>query len=260
MYRPTSAKSLSTDAVGLDADFARDVELVTEDGHTIRGWLVKAQGQERKRNEANPVVLYFPGNSLNRRERISGLREFAAQGFDVLIFDYRGFGDSTGSPTEAALSADAEAIWDYAREDLACEQDRIIVFGESLGGAVALSLWDDVTGGAKRPATVILNSTFVSMPRTVRSLYPMFPFDWLLLDHWPSIERIGNIPSPVIVFHGTDDEMIPVAHGRQLAAAGATARFVEVPGGAHNDLPTMLLRNELKVIRAKLNPLGEDQP
>ena len=246
LYRPTVADRLALRDAGLDERFGRDLEFTTPDGETLRGWLINGRGDAG--DGPRPLVIYFPGNSLNRRERLADLREVAGRGFDILIFDYRGFGDSTGAPSEAALSADARLLWRFARDELGYDADRIVLFGESLGGAVALSLWDGSNPDPPRPAGVILNSTFASMPQTVRWHYPWFPFHWLLLDRWPSVERIGRVEAPIVVFHGSADEMIPPAHGRALAAASPRARFVEIPGGAHNDLPPRRLRRELDAL------------
>lgn len=248
MYRPTVADGLRIAAVNPDPAFGKDVELRTSDGNTLRGWLLYGTN----RHGHAPLVLYFPGNSLNRQERINDLREVAARGFDVLIFDYRGFGDSTGSPTESNLSADALLAWNYARGELGYDESRIVVFGESLGGAVALSLWSDKNPKPPHPAAVILNSTFASMPQTVAWHYPWFPFQLLLLDRWPSIERIARVDMPVIVFHGAEDSIVPVAHGRALAQALPGARFIEIPGDTHNEIPMMNLCQELDAIIADL--------
>ena len=148
MYQPTVANRLSITDSGLGADFGIDVELTTADGNTIRGWLINGRSLQKQDRGNAPLVLYFPGNSLNRSERINDLREVAARGFDVLIFDYRGFGDSTGSPTESTLSADALLVWQYARNTLGYNERRIVVFGESIGGAVALSMWSKTNSRA----------------------------------------------------------------------------------------------------------------
>lgn len=250
MYRPKVTESLRAAAVGLDPELVRDVQLQTLDGHILNGWLLK---QARPDSEhMNPLVIYFSGNSLNRHERMDDLREVAACGFDVLIFDYRGYGDSSGSPSEGKLTSDAQLVWEYACKYLNYDANGIVVFGESLGGAVALSLWSTGIANPPQPAALILNSTFVSMPRTVAWHYPMFPFRFLLLDRWPSIDRIARVIAPVIVFHGTADDMVPVAHGRELAQASADARFIEFPGAGHNEIPMRRLRTELNRIRVSI--------
>lgn len=251
MYRPTVAESLSIVDLKLNEQFGHDVQLKTDDGELLRGWLINASSRLSQDGDGAPLVVYFPGNSLNRHERMTDLREFAARGFDVLIFDYRGFGDSTGSPSEASLSADALLIWNYARSQ--CNEARIVIFGESLGGGVALSLWDKDSVEPPQPAAVFLNSTFSSMQQTVAWHYPLFPFQFLLLDRWPSIHRIAQVDAPVTVYHGSDDQMVPVEHGRALAQTAKQATFIEIDGGTHNEIPMMRLRAELDDLVRKLS-------
>lgn len=252
MYRPVTADSLAVADAGLNNAFARDVQITTPDRAMLNGWLVNHQSSASTEHDSAPLVIYFPGNSLNRGERISDLREVAARGFDVLMFDYRGYGDSSGSPTESALSADARLVWNYARDELGYDEHQIVVFGESLGGAVALSLWDESASSPPQPAALILSSTFASMPATVAWHYPAFPFQYFLLDRWPSAERIPQVESPVTIFHGTDDQLIPLSHAQQLAQAAVDVRLMEIPGGTHNDIPLMQLRAELNRIHAEL--------
>ena len=204
--------SVRAGAISLDPEFVHDVKVQTPDGNTLNGWLLRHAKHDL--DHESPLVVYFPGNSLNRSERFDDLREVASREFDVLIFDYRGYGDSSGSPSERALTSDARLVWEYASEELKYAENRIVVFGESLGGAVALSLWSGDIATHPRPAALILTSTFVSMPRLVAWHYPMFPFRFLVLDRWPSIDRVTAVRAPIIVFHGTVDDMVPVEHGR----------------------------------------------
>ncbi len=244
VYHPTVAESLRVEAVGLDPEFVRDVQIQTTDDKTLNGWLLK----QSKHNYADkaPLVIYFPGNSLNRFERMSDLREIATCGFDVLIFDYRGYGDNSGTPSEKKLSSDAKLIWEYARYVLKYDEKRIVIFGESLGGAVALSLWSTEIVKPPQPAGLILSSTFASMPITVAWHYPMFPFRYLLLDRWPSIDRIARVDAPITIYHGTADKMVPVAHGRELSQASGNSRFIEIAGATHNEIPMHRLRADLE--------------
>ena len=248
MYQPTRSDDLRVAAVGLKSDQFSDVSITTADGETIRGWLLKSNAKEPR-----PLVLYFGGNAGNRFERIDDLKEVAGCGYDVLVFDYRGFGDSTGSPSEAATTADARACWDYALSEIGLDQDRIVVFGESLGGAVALSLWSDESLAGPVPAGVILNSTFDSMPATVGSLYPAFPFRYFVWDRWSSIDRIRRVKTPITIFHGSADSMVPIGHARRLAEAGGTrVTFHEIEGAEHNHLPHSQLRMTLKAVTERM--------
>lgn len=248
MYRPSVANSLSVKQLKLDAQHAGDVQIKTADGEILNGWLLKSSTNEIS---AGKLVIYFPGNSMNRYERIYDLQELALYGYDVLIFDYRGFGDRTGSPTEFNISRDAKLIWQYATGELKYSEKDIVVFGESLGGAVALSLWsNDIPLKGREsflhPGALILSSTFASMPRTVKFSYPWFPFQYLVLDRWPSIDRVPRVTCPITILHGTDDDMIPISEARALAAASSHATFVEIPGAGHNDVPKPQLQTLLQ--------------
>lgn len=247
MYRPTVADNLRiADCQPLDGE---DVQRTTPTNHKIHGWLIR-NSRVNPIDEQSQLVVYFPGNSLNRRNRIDDLREFTSRGYDVLIFDYRGFGDSTGSPSETALTNDARLVWQYAIDELGYEETETVIFGESLGGAVALSLWNEDNPHPPQPAALILNSTFASMPRTVAWHFPWFPFQYLLLDRWPSIDRIGRVQSPIIIFHGDNDQMIPLSHGKALADASTNAQFIEIRGGSHNDIPMLQLRKQLDALKS----------
>jgi len=248
MYRPTSSVNLSVAELKLDPNEFRDVQLLTADNETLRGWLLTTQHPENDEPETihRRLVIYFPGNSLNRHERIQDLQEIAHCGYDVLIFDYRGYGDSTGSPSESALTKDTRQIWNFARDELHYPENQITIFGESIGGAVALSLWSETSGVHPKPKAVILSSTFASMALTVHEHYPWFPFHYLVLDRWPSLDRIQYVKVPITIFHGTDDDFVSLAQARKLSQAAHNATFVEIPGSGHNDIPTTQLKALLK--------------
>ena len=261
MYRPTKAVSLKVADLRLDPSRIRDVQIQTSDDTTLNGWLLlppttsldvqkQLAGDQEKQSRTERLVIYFPGNAQNRSLRRDDLEEIAKCGSHVLIFDYRGYGDSSGSPSETAITADAREIWKFAHEELNFRDEQIVLFGESLGGAVALSLWSDESGLYPQPQAVLLSSTFASMPRTVACNYPWFLFQYLVLDQWRSIDRISRVKAPIRIFHGTSDKLIPIAEARSLAfACGDTSRLTEIPDGEHNDIPMHLLRQELRRIR-----------
>jgi len=262
IYRPTAAESLSVANLKLNPETIRDIELTTPDGTTLRGWWMKGRKMVGLEDEApgggppapvgprdfgdSPLALVFPGHSLNRHERFTDLRQLTSYGYDVLIVDYRGFGDSGGSPSEARLTADARQVYQYARDELGYEECRIVLFGESLGGAVALSLWAeegdaDPDEAAPEPAAVILSSTFASLPDTVAWHYPLFPFHYVLLERWESLDRVRRVTAPVTVFHGEQDAMTPISQARALAEAAPNGTFHALPDRGHNDVPPMQL-------------------
>lgn len=248
MYRPTQTAALPVADAGFESGL--DVEIQTPESVTLRGWLVKSTASSLESSE-RALVIYFPGNAQNRAERADDLREVAREGYDVLIFDYRGYGDSEGSPRESDMISDARLVWDYAIQTVGYSPDRTVIFGESLGGAVALSLWDKSNSASPRPRAILLNSTFSSMPQAVAATYPGLPFHWLVLDRWPSNERIKEVSCPITIFHGTADEMVPFSHAEELKAAARHARLIRVPGGQHNLVPTHQLRAALRELRPR---------
>lgn len=250
IYRPTVASDLSAERCGI-SDAARDVSLQTSDGTTLKGWLLKASGT-RSRKIKHPLVIYFPGNGGHRYGRLQDLQEYAGLDFDVLIFDYRGYGDSGGAPSQTALESDAKQIWKYAETELGYQASRIILFGESLGGAVALSLWSADSSSPPVPATVILNSTFYSMSDMAAWHYPWLPLKSVLRDRWPSFERIGRVTAPIIAFHGTADTLVPFSQGQQLASRAGNVRLISIQDGTHNMIPVDKIGLELEEIRARI--------
>lgn len=266
MYHPTRSTQLKAADAGLTEAECTDVSITTVDGETLHGWHLRALGgdigpldapadsesagdtatQTTRPEQKRQLVIYFPGNAQNRRDRLADLKEVRNMGCDVLIFDYRGYGDSTGSPSEAAMTADARRVWEFAQAELGFAPNQIQLFGESLGGAVALSLWSGPESAWPQPKAVILCSTFASMPRMAAALYPWFPFQFLVRDRWNSLERIGRISAPVIQFHGTADELVPLEEARALSRAGKRVRFTEIPEGTHNDIPIQMLASVLK--------------
>ena len=260
IYYPTSSPPLLVAEAGLSAETARDVSLTTDDGLTLHGWLLKANVPENTQNvegtasirPSPPLVLYFPGNAQHRRGRLNDLRDFTRLGCDVLIFDYRGYAENVGTPSEAALASDALAIWRFAVNDLQVDPSQVLLFGESLGGAVAVRLAQTLCQQQTPPAGLVTNATFASLPRLAAWHYPLFPFRWLVWDRWPSIDRVSQITCPLLMFHGTADDIVPITEGRELFTSapacsleGCEKAFVEIEGAGHNDIPISLLQKHL---------------
>lgn len=173
------------------------------------------------------VVLYLHGNGGNLADRADRLRDLAAAGFGVLAIDYRGYGGSTGEPSEAGLRQDALAAYDFARAQ--GPGSRIAVVGESLGSGVATRL------ATERPvAGLLFDSPFTSMARMTRLRAPILPGTLLLRDRYLSEERIDDVNAPLLILHCDRDIAIPISEGRRLfAAAREPKRFVTVPGCGH---------------------------
>jgi uncharacterized protein len=177
-------------------------------------------------------ILVFHGNAGNlatpgRPEHDRQLRDL---GLGVLALDYRGYGESAGTPTEAGLYADARAAYDYLRGPLALPARRILIYGHSLGSGVAVELATTVEA-----AGLIVEGGFTSVPDRGAEVYPWLPGHLMAHNCFASLERIGSVRMPVLVIHGRDDATIPIRHGRRLfAAAPEPKEFLEVPGG-HDD-------------------------
>lgn len=199
-----------------------DVALVTQDGVSLHGWFIAHPGATR-------TLLFLHGNGGNISHRGDSLAIFHRLGLNVLIIDYRGYGRSKGEPSEQGLYLDAAAAWHYLTEQRGLGADRIIVFGRSLGGAVAIQLASQV-----EPAALILESTFSSARDMAEHLFPLLSPVLLLRYQFNSEERIGRLKSPLYMAHSPDDEIIPYELGRKLyAAAPLPKRFFKMRGG-HN--------------------------
>jgi len=176
-------------------------------------------------------VLFCHGNGGNIGDRAPHASLLAERGFDVLLFDYRGYGRSPGRPGEDATYADARAARTMllAAEDV--DPDRIVYLGESLGAAVALEL-----ALAHPPAGLVLQSPFTSIRDIARVHYPFIPRS-LVPAAYPSLDRIPHLRSPLLVLHGARDPVVPLMHGEELFHAAPEPKRLEVfRGAAHNDL------------------------
>jgi fermentation-respiration switch protein FrsA (DUF1100 family) len=200
--------------------------LATDDGEKLDGWHVPV----RTDVPARALVILFHGNAGNIGHRLDYLRMFHDLGYASLIIDYRGYGRSSGTPSEDGTYLDAAAAWHHATQTLGYPEGKIVVFGESMGGAVAAQL-----AASKQPAALVLASTFTSVPDLGAEIYPWLPVRALARIHYDTGERLPGITSPVLVIHSRNDDIIPFAHGQRLhAMANQPKRFLEISGG-HND-------------------------
>lgn len=205
----------------------REVILKTSDGFRIHGWLV---GEQDKTEQ--DVVLFCHGNAGNISHRLDSLAIFHRLGLKVFIFDYRGYGRSEGAPSEEGTYRDVEAAWRFLTAEGKIPPERIILFGRSLGGAVAAYLAAGI--GAKAKA-LILESTFTSVPDLGARLYPIFPVRLLSRFRYNTLEYLDKIDMPVLVVHSPGDEMIPFRHGKALfEAAKSPKQFLQL-SGSHNE-------------------------
>jgi fermentation-respiration switch protein FrsA (DUF1100 family) len=206
----------------------RDTEAVTiatADGETLRAWFVKARG------EAPATVIVFNGNAGNRGYRADLALALGERGFSVLLFDYRGYGGSTGRPSEQGLAADARAVRAYLASRGDVDLRRVVYFGESLGAGVAVGLAVEAP-----PAALVLRSPFTSLGDVGQVHYPLLPVTRLLRDNYPSLDRIARLACPIAVIAGDRDGIIPVAQSRAIYdAARGPKTWTVVAGADHND-------------------------
>jgi fermentation-respiration switch protein FrsA (DUF1100 family) len=200
----------------------RDVVLDTEDGIRLGAWYFPGRGG---------AVLVCNGNGGDRSMRVELAVALNRMGLSVLLFDYRGYGGNPGRPSEEGLAADARAAQAWLAAQPEVDSDRIAYLGESLGAAVAVGL-----AVQRPPAALVLRSPFTSLADVGDVHYPWLPIRRLLLDRYPSIERIASVHAPLLVIAGDRDDIVPLSLSRLLYdAAVEPKRFVLVPGAGHND-------------------------
>jgi fermentation-respiration switch protein FrsA (DUF1100 family) len=220
MYFPDRAR-IPPAAAGLAA--AEEIVLDTDDGERVIAWSVPPR-------EEKSVVLYFHGNGGSLAYRAARFRALVADGTGLLALSYRGYGGSTGHPSEAGLLLDAAALYRYAVARYS--PDRLVLWGESLGGGVAIAL------AAQQPiGRMILEAPFSSAADVAARAYPFLPVRLLMKDQFRSDKQIGKVVAPVLVLHGARDWVVPIALGERLfALIRAPKRFVRFPQGGHEGL------------------------
>ena len=200
----------------------RDVVLDV-DGHTTHGWFIPVPG-------SRGVILYSHGNGGNISDRQAGLAIWRQLGFDVLIYDYGGYGNSTGKASEKRCYEDIRACWRWLVEEQKVPPLRIVLFGRSLGGAVTADLAAEVSPGA-----IILESTFLSAVTLGKEAFPFLPVGLLLRHRFETERKLARCTAPILVVHSPDDDIVPYHHGKglfQLAPEPKT--FLEIVGN-HNE-------------------------
>jgi len=216
---PGRELSATPERVGLDY---RDVRLETVDGETLHGWWLP-------HGNARAALLFFHGNAGNISHRLESLEIFHDLAVSVLIVDYRGYGRSSGKPSEPGLHRDADAAWNWLTGEQGVAGENIVVFGRSLGGAVASQLASRVDA-----AGLIIESAFTSVPDIAAQLYWWLPVRWLSRLQFDTAEHLARSRLPVLIVHSRDDEIIPFSHGQRLSEiAGNRGALLEIQGG-HN--------------------------
>jgi fermentation-respiration switch protein FrsA (DUF1100 family) len=220
MYFPERSRTMPA-AAGLPE--AEELVLDTADGEKVIAWHIPPKGE-------HPIVLYFHGNGGSLRLRAGRFRALTAGGLGLLALSYRGYGGSTGSPTERGLIADAEAIYAYAAVRYPAE--RIALWGESLGSGVAVAL-----AASHKVARVLLEAPFTSAADVGAKVYWFVPVRLMMKDQFRSDLRIRDVKAPILILHGTKDGVVPFELGQRLfRLANGPKNFLKVEGGGHTNL------------------------
>lgn len=227
IYFPTRYPVGRWDTAAVDPSGRVAVEdcwFTADDGVALHGWWATPRDAP-----AAPLLLYFHGNAGNLSDRAEIMLALASLPARVVMVDYRGYGRSAGRPGETGLYRDARAAWRLVTAVHQVPPSEVVLYGESLGGAVAIEL-----ATAVEPAGLVVQSSFTSVPDLARRYYPFVP-GFLIRTRMPSEERIADVRCPVLVIHSPQDEIVPYAHGRRLfGAAPGPKRFLDLDGAGHN--------------------------
>jgi fermentation-respiration switch protein FrsA (DUF1100 family) len=223
LYLPMGAVLSAAEAGVPDAE---EFPVVTSDGLRLGSWFVRSRG-----GRPLATVIVFNGNAGNRSDRAPLARRLSDAGFQVCLFDYRGYGGNKGSPSEAGLLRDAHAVGSAVARRPDVDASRIVLLGESLGTGVAVALAAEV-----QPMAVVLRSPFTSIADVAARHYWFLPVRQLLWDRYDSLSRIGALTCPVAIVAGDRDGVVPFGSSQQLHDAVHSRKiFLTVHGADHND-------------------------
>jgi len=221
MYFPDSARYSPAEA-GLEG--VTEIEIAASDGEKLVAWHAPAKS-------GKPTILYFHGNAGNAAGRAPKIDIMRANGNGVFYLNNRGYGGSSGRPSEQRNVADALAGYDYLT-GLGVKPEETVLYGESLGSGQAVKL------AAQRPVrAVILEAPLTSTVDVGKRTYFFLPLRLILTDQFRNEENIGAVTKPLLVLHGQQDTVIPVDHGRRVFAAANDPKSLELfPAAGHSDL------------------------
>ena len=220
IYVPLKKYTNTPKSYGLDFE---SIKLSTKDNETINSWFIPHKN-------SRATLLFLHGNGGNLSTRLDSIKIFHQLGLSVFIIDYRGYGESSGSPSEEGTYIDAETALIFLKDIKNLAEDEIIIYGRSLGGAVAIWL-----ANKYKSLGLIVESSFTSIIDMGKYKYPYLPIKYLANIHYPSIEIISNVNTPSLFIHSKHDEIVPYEFGKNLFnSANEPKDFLDI-NGLHND-------------------------
>lgn len=220
LYYPSKKIEFTPSNFGLEYE---DAFFETKDGVMLHGWFVPAE-------DSFATILYCHGNAGNISHRVEIARMFNQRKMDFFIFDYRGFGKSKGMPTEKGTYLDAQAAYDFLINKKGIGKSRIVIYGKSIGAAIAIDLATKTDAAA-----LISESSFLSTKAMAREIYPYLPFWLFIRSKYNADRKINKVNIPKLIIHSQNDEIVPFAHGQKLFDLAKPPKEFYVMRGGHND-------------------------
>ena len=220
LFQPSRSLFMTPDRIGLEYE---DILLKTKDGETLSAWYVPADPNGLS-------VLFCHGNAGNNSHRLDTLKMFNEIGLNCLIVDYRGYGQSSGKPTEEGTIIDIKTGWDWLIDHKGLLSSQIIIFGRSLGGSVAAIVARQVN-----PGGLVLESTFTSFDDVGAHYYPFLPVRLFTQYDYNTLEAVQEVQCPVLVIHSPEDEIIPYKFGQEIFDAAPEPKHFAEFKGTHNE-------------------------
>jgi len=216
----------------------------------VHGWWIPAAAENRSPMKSEWVLLFLHGNADNISENLKHSNRFHQLGFSVFMVDYRGYGLSQGKfPTESTVYEDVETAWNYLVNQRGIPPEKIVIYGHSLGGAIAI----DLASRKPNAAGAIIEASFTSMRDMVDYQYPhfnIFPIDWILTHRFDSISKVKDLKMPILFTHGTADETVPTSMSQELFdAANEPKKLFIVPTADHNNIARVSGEKYFETIR-----------
>lgn len=207
-----------------------EISLTTRDNVLLHSWHLKHPEAAGRPDQARPLILFCHGNAGNISHRLDKMEILYDLGLDVFIFDYRGYGKSKGSPSEKGTYEDALAAWLHLNEEKKIPAEKIALYGESLGAAVAAHL-----AAQKKVSAVILEGAFTSTVDMGKEVFPFLPVKWMVSYEYDTLGKIGQVQAPKLILHSPQDDIVPFRMAQKLFEAAQEPKELFKLQGSHND-------------------------